>query len=95
MAKGNRINNAIASWGGEEAIATEFRILEKSAKRLSGNDPRLIDEYPNQWVGVYKGEVCAQGDTFKDVLAALKKQGCPVSRTIIRYISKYRRAMFL
>ncbi len=95
MARTDLIENVIKMWGGPKAIEAEFRILKRSARRLSSNDPRLIDEYPNQWVGIYKGEVCAHGDTFKDVLDSLAKQGCPKNQTIIRYISQYRRAMFL
>ena len=42
-----------------ENIARGLREFSKSAEMLSNDRPRLINEHPSQWIGVYRGEVSA------------------------------------
>jgi len=40
--------------GSAESIDRGLRQFTQAAKVLSSDHPRLIDEHPLQWVGVYK-----------------------------------------
>jgi|SRR5439155_15399623 len=73
-------------------VLQQFR---KAAQALSSDHPRLIDEYPNQWVAVYRGKVAAHGPTLDAVLGKMKRKAIPQARTIVRYIEKNKRTMIL
>ncbi len=76
-------------------IDRELRSFAKSSRVLSSRHPRLIDQYPKQWVGVYKGKVQASGKTIKSVVSQLAKKGIPPERAIVRFIDKNQRTMIL
>ena len=73
----------------------ELQSFRKAARALSSDHPRLIDQYPNQWVVVYRGRVAAHGATLSSVLAKMKRNKIPQRRAIVRYIEKNRRTMIL
>ncbi len=76
-------------------IARELRIFSHAARVLSSNHPRLIETHPRQWVGIYDNKVCASAKTFNALVATLKKNGIPPSKTIVRYIDVSGRKMIL
>ena len=51
-----------------EDIARGLREFSKSAEMLSNDRPRLINEHPSQWVGVYRGEVSAKADDLPSLM---------------------------
>ena len=51
-----------------ESIARGLREFSKSAEMLSNDRPRLINEHPLQWVGVYRGEVSAKADDLPSLM---------------------------
>lgn len=76
-------------------IDRELTGFAQAAKVLSSSRPRLIDEHPLQWIGVYEGRVAASGKTMKSLVAQLRKAGIPVERTIVRFIDKQERTLIL
>lgn len=76
-------------------IDRELRGFSRAAKVLSSNRPRLIDQHPREWVGVYDGKVSATAKSFKGLIAKLKKRGLPPNKTIIRYIDTTDRLLIL
>ena len=76
-------------------IAREIRTFSRAARVLSSNHPRLIDKHPKQWVGIYDNRVCANAKTLKALMTALKRDGIPPSKTIVRYIDISGRKMIL
>lgn len=95
MPQTSDLKDVLDALGGPAAIESEARALRRSTRLLSSNDPRMIDQYPNQWVGIYDGKVQAHGDSFDQVLSELDRLGIPKNKSIIRYLTRYRRAMFL
>ena len=45
-------------------LDADLRDFRRSARALSNSSPRLIDTYPQQWVGVYRGKVRVHGRTL-------------------------------
>ncbi len=77
------------AWGRPASeIDAELKRFSESARLLSAEHPRLIEEHPQQWVGVHNGAVKAAGKTLKSVLSQLKRKGCPNEETIVRFISR-------
>lgn len=82
--------------GGPPArIARELDEFAESARALSSDHPRFIDDYPQQWVGVFQGKVQAQGKTLKSVMAQLGEKGIPTKHALIRFIERDQRTLIL
>jgi hypothetical protein len=87
---------ALRQLGGTPAqIAAELHSYAKAAQVLSSDHPRLIDEHPLQWVGVYQGRVAASGATLQSLMSQLEKDHIPAEKTIVRFIDKEERTLIL
>ena len=75
--------------------ALSLRKFQHSSQVLSGNHPRLIDEYPDQWVAVISSDVVAHGKTLKHVLRQVDKKGLSRSDVIVRFIERTKRTLVL
>ena len=78
-----------------EAAARSLREYQKSARVLSSNQPRLIDEYPDQWVAVSDSNVIANGANLKNVLQQVDRKGFNRSDILIRFIERTQRTLIL
>jgi hypothetical protein len=76
-------------------IDRELRAFSRAARVLSSSRPRLIDQHPKEWVGLYGGKVTAADKSFKGLVAKLKKRGLSPNDTIIRYIDTTDRLLIL
>ena len=76
-------------------VDRELAAFRKTAAVMSQADPRLIDKYAKQWVGVYRGKVEASGSTLNSVLRQLDKMHIPTENVMVRYIDRHRRTMIL
>ena len=76
-------------------IAGELSAFSGAAQVLSSDHPRMIDQHPLQWVGVYQGRVAATGATMKSVMQQLENEGISPAKTIIRYIDTQERTLIL
>lgn len=79
--------------GDPKELASDLYDFQRAASALSSKHPRLIDEYPKQWVGVYQGEVQAAAASFDDLMSELDRRGIPAEHTIGRFIDKNQRTM--
>ena len=70
---------------------TEFR---EAAAVLSSSHPRLIDKYPDQWVGVYKGAIEASS-TMPGLMRQLADKEIPAGKAMVRYIARSQRTLIL
>jgi len=73
----------------------KLRAFSRAARILSSDHPRLIEEHPKEWVGIYDGKVCATGRSFNALVSKLKRYGFAPSDTIIRYIDTSGRKLIL
>ena len=78
-----------------EDIARGLREFSTSAEMLANDQPRLIDEFPRQWIGVYRGEVSAKADDLPSLMEKLERRGIPLGDTIVRFIEKNQRTLIL
>ena len=76
-------------------IARSLREFSKSAEMLANDRPRLIDEHPLQWIGVYRGEVSAKANDLPSLMEELERRGIPLGDTIVRFIEKNQRTLIL
>ena len=81
--------------GTAETVARDLEAFAEAARVLSSNHPRLIDERPLQWVGVYQGQVAASGKTLASLMKQLESAGIPPEHTIVRFIDKEERTLIL
>ena len=89
-------NSILSRFGGKpEDIARGLREFSKSAEKLSHDRPRLINEYPLKWIGVYRGEVSAQADDLPSLMVELERRGIPLSDTIVRFVESNQRTLIL
>ncbi|MYF09583.1 MAG: hypothetical protein F4171_10740 [Gammaproteobacteria bacterium] len=77
-------------WFGEdpEKIACGLKSFETSCAKLSSDRPRLLEKYPDQWIGIHSGQVRAADEDLDTVLRTLDEQGVPRSSTVLRFIEK-------
>lgn len=78
-----------------DTIGNEIATFAEAAKVLSSDHPRLIDEHPMQWVGVFGGDVAAASDQYDELITSLAAKGIPVSQTVVRYIDKAEKTFIL
>ena len=76
-------------------IAEQMETFRESVALLSSESSRMIEEYPNEWIGIHSGKVRAHGPTFESVLRALDEGGYSRAQAIIRYIEAEPRPMIL
>ena len=76
-------------------IAQSLRKFQRAARVLSSNQPRLIDEYPDQWVAVNDSNVVAHGDTLDTVLQQVDEKGVHRSDVIVRFLERTQRTLIL
>jgi hypothetical protein len=81
--------------GSPKQIARELRAFSRGARILSSNRPRLIEEHPKEWIGIYDGKVSATAKSFKTLIAKMRKRGLPPNDAIIRYIDTRERFLVL
>ena len=68
--------------------ARSLRKFQRSAHALSSNQPRFIDEYPDQWVAVSDSVVVAHGGDLESVLRQVDRKGVHRSDVIMRFIER-------
>ena len=81
--------------GSAEDVDRSLREFTEAANVLSSDHPRLIDEHPSQWVGVYHGKVTASAQSLDSLLERLQESGIPAKETIVRFIEKNARTLIL
>jgi hypothetical protein len=55
-------------------VARELRKFARSERVLSSQYRRLIEEHPEEWVGLYDGKICAFAKSFDALMSQLKKR---------------------
>ena len=81
--------------GTPDEIAREMSEFSVAAKILSSHHPRLIDEHPLQWVGVFRGKIAASSKNLRSLMVQLEQDQIPASKTIIRFIDTEEKTLIL
>jgi hypothetical protein len=81
---------------GEPAtIARELDAFRTAAKKLSSDQPRFIEEYPQKWVAVCDTTKVVAADSLDDLLKQLDSEGISREHVIVRFIDRAERTLFL
>ena len=59
-----------------------------SAAWLQAEASRIHREYLNRWIGVYKGRIEADADSFDGVMEILAAKDISAAETLIRFIGQ-------
>ena len=78
-----------------EEAARSLHRFHRAESVLSGNQPRLIDAHPDQWVAVSDGSVVAHGNDLELVLQEIDGMGLARSDIIVRFIERTQRTLIL
>ena len=81
--------------GDPSQVDQELTSFSETAKILSSEHPRMIEQYPKQWIALYQGVVRAQASTYGSVLREVEKKGLPAEHMIVRFIDRKPRTMIL
>ena len=81
--------------GDPSQVDQELTDFSETAQILSSEHPRMIEQYPKQWIALYQGVVRAQASTYHSVLEELQKKGLPKEHMIVRFIDRNPRTMIL
>ena len=78
-----------------ERLSRELHEFRENAVRLSKQHPRMIEEYPDQWIVLHSGTVKVHGPTLQSVLHEVDCKGLPRHDIIVRHISTEPRTLIL
>ena len=81
--------------GDPQRVWEDLQVFAESVQVLSHANTQLLNDYPQQWVAVYAGEVASHGDSLDEVIGELKASGVPRDKVIIRYMEREPRTMIL
>jgi hypothetical protein len=87
--------DVLALLGDPKEVDRELASFRRTARVLSSDHPRLIDEYSQQWIVAFEGKVRASGNTLTSVLKQADAEGLPRDKIIVRHIDKNQRTMIL
>lgn len=76
-------------------IIKDLQEFSKSAAFVSSNHLRLLEEYPSQWIGVYRQNVEAHAKDLDQLLDLLDEKGVPLGDTVIRFLNEERETLIL
>ena len=80
--------------GSPQAVADSLVHYAKSLQFLS-EESSLVQKYEKKWIGVCAGVVRAVEDNLEALLSSLDSQGVPRSDTVVRFIEREQRPLFL
>ena len=81
--------------GDPARVDRELRAFTETAKTLSSQAPRMIEEYPRQWIAVHDGVVKARASTLRALLEQMDRQGIPRQHSVVRFVEKDIRTLIL
>ena len=86
----------VTEWlgGSAQAVAESLVDFTKSSQLLS-EESSLVQIYDRKWIGVCSGVVRAAEDNLEALLRSLDSQGIPRSDTVVRFVEREQRALFL
>ena len=80
--------------GPAEQISSALAEFSASARVLSEDRPRFIDEYSEKWVAVYQGRVAASGESLEEAARDASAKGLPREHLILRHITRAEKTYF-
>lgn len=76
-------------------VAANLAGFRRSARALSSPRLRLLERFPNQWVGIYNGRLVAHGPTLDAVLAEIDARGLPRGNVFVHFVEANHRTLIV
>lgn len=84
------LEEALKSVGGLEEFKRKREQFSRDLAFIDENREKLLEDYNDKWVAVYKSEIVANGKDYNNVLSHLERNNMPVEQIPIRYLSKHK-----
>lgn len=84
------LDKALKSVGGAEESRRKREEFRRDLAFIEENREKLLEDYNERWVAVYKSKVVAHGRSYNNVLSQLERGDMPVGQIPIRYLSKHK-----
>lgn len=81
--------------GDPAKVDREIQQFRKTTMVLSAKQPRLIEQYPKQWIAIHEGKVKVRARTFQSLMTQVDKMKFPREHLVVRFIDKTKRTMIL
>jgi len=65
-----------------------LRSFGQDIEYLEAHDHELLEQYPEQWVAVFDQRVVGASADFDQLLTNLKRQGVPIGRAYIEFLTR-------
>ena len=66
----------------------ERHLFQKDVDYYEGNREKLLEEYPDKWVGIYNQKVVGAAPDVQQLLADLKQRAIPTERLLVRHVTR-------
>ena len=76
----------IDEMGGPAALIDDLEEFRKLHARMTGEYPRLVQQYPDKWIAMGKDGVVAAAVTRTQVLEAVDRKGVARSQTVVDFM---------
>ena len=76
-------------------MKTDLKRFHEDGQFFDTHYNRLLEMYPEQWIGVFQKEVVGTDTDFNSLLDDLKSRGFPLSRMIIKQVTAKKVKWFL
>lgn len=82
------MQKALESVGGLEKYREIRKQFSEDLAFIDDNRDKLLEDYNEYWLAVYKSQIIAHGKNYNNVLSQVEKRDLPVGQVPIRYLSK-------
>ncbi len=86
-AKARLIETIVAEHGSLEAFAQSMREYKERYRRMIDEGPSLLEQYPDQWIGIAPDEKLVVGSSLEEVLALLDQVGAKRGESIVEFLN--------
>ncbi len=66
----------------------ERHLFQEDVGYYEANREKLLEEYPEKWVGIYNQRVVGAASDVQQLLADLKQRGIPTERLLVRHVTR-------
>lgn len=89
------MEEVIQQMGGIQVLAREMKDFQDTVSAFMEDEPKLIEQYNNQWVAYHDCRLRAHADSIDALLLQLREQQVPRGEALVRFISNERRIWLL
>ena len=80
------VKMVIQELGGTQKLAAGMREYHEIVVRMRSEQAELIKKYPDRWVAMGRDGALAVGDSMKEVLEEVERQGVDRGETVVEFL---------